>query len=249
MFPGSKGIQQAASHNVSTPGQTVQVQASHPTGAGLPFSLIKDAEDGRLYQLLGQVVKLNTYDSEKCMLYITDYTENAQVAGYDKPDKQGTEGDEFDYLGMKQNFTKEWPGPWGKNTLPVTLFDPHAGFARENLKPGDLVLLTYARLRIKGDRNLEGYVHEDRKRPDKIHVRVFRDNNDERVQALMARRSEYWKMHGEPKKDTKKANKQAKKSQAKKSKAPREEGQITLRPSSSKINPHGESPLYCCGDH
>jgi hypothetical protein len=32
--------------------------------------------------LLGQVVDLNTYDSERCVLYLTDFTENEQLVDY-----------------------------------------------------------------------------------------------------------------------------------------------------------------------
>jgi len=92
-------------------------------------------------------------------------------------------------------------------------------------------------------------VHEDRKYPEKIHVRVFKDNNDERVQALMDRRAEYWKIHGEPKKDTKKTKKQTKKSQEQKREARKEEGQLILQPAiRTNMNRNGESLRCCCID-
>lgn len=249
----SNSVQQSNPRNVPASSQTTHVQASHPIPkrGGLPFTLIKDASPGQLYQLLGQVVKLNTFDSEKCLLYLSDYTENAQLADYKKPgeedDSDGPAGDSYRYIAQGP---KDWPGPWGKMVIQVTLWDPHGGYARENLKPGDLVLLTYTR--TKQGQNLEASVHEDRKYPEKIHVRIIKDKNDERVQALMDRRAEYWKIHGEPKKDTKKDTKKTKK-QTKQSeqqkKAHKEEGQLTLVPSTgTKTNGNGQLPLSCCID-
>jgi protection-of-telomeres protein 1 len=237
-------VQQPTPHSVPGPRQITHVQASRPAAkVGLPFCLIKDAEPHRLYKLLGQVVKLNTYDSEKTLLYITDYTENPLLPDKRKPgeeDDTGMEGDRYSYLGRKN----DWPGPWGRLTIQVALWEPHAGYAREHISKDDLVLLTY--VRIKQSRDLEASVHQDRIYPEKIHVQVFRDKNDERVQALMARRAEYWEIHGEPKKDTKKTKK---KSQAQKKEACKEEGQLTLPAATrTKMNPHGESPLKCCVD-
>jgi protection-of-telomeres protein 1 len=239
-------VQQSTSRSVPVPGQITHVQASRPApkSGGLLFSLIKDVEPRQLYQLLGQVVKLNTFDSEKCLMYLTDYTENALLPHKTKPgeeDDTGTEGDRYNYLGNKN----DWPGPWGRLTIQVTLWEPHAGYTREHITPGDIVLLTY--VQIKQARDLEASVHEDRRYPDKIHVRAFKDHNDDRVRALMDRRAEYWKIHGEPKKVTKKTKKQAKKSQGQKKETRKEEGQQLILPAANriKLNANGES-LLCC---
>ena len=197
-------------------------------------------------QLLGQVVDLNTYDSERCVLYLTDFTENEQLVDYKKPgedDDSGPEGDRFNYI----HKTKNWPGPWGKLTIQVTLWEPHATYARAHLKPGDITLITYARIKGAQRGGLEAAVHEDRRYPEKIHVRKVDGGDDERVRELMDRRTEYWKIHGEPKADTKKAKKRNKRVEQKKE-TRKEEGQLTMPVASRiKLNQHGEL-VTCLGE-
>ncbi|KAJ6099176.1 hypothetical protein N7467_000711 [Penicillium canescens] len=225
------------------PSHVVQASASTPK-SGLPFSLIKDVKPGKFAQLLGQAVKLDTYDSEKCLMLMTDYTENPQLEDYKKPgeeeDESGPEGDQFNYLARRR---KDWPGPWGQLTIQVTLWEPHATYAREHIKPGDLVLLTY--VRIKEGRGLEAAVHEDRKYPEKLHIKALKGGHDERAQALMKRRAEYWKIHGEPKADTKNAKKRNKKAQEQKKEAKKEAGQLILPAATrTKLNPHIKPNAY-----
>lgn len=241
-------VQQPMPPSVPVFRQSSHVQASAPVpkSGGLPCVPIGSAKVRLLCQLLGQVVTLNTYDSEKCQLYLTDFTENEELVNYKKPgeddDESGPEGDRFNYVQKKKN----WPGPWGKLTIQVTLWEPHATYAREHLKAGDIALLTYARIK-EGRGGLEASVHEDRRFPEKIHVRKMNDDSDERVQELMNRRTEYWKIHGEPKPDTKKAKKRNKKVEQKKE-ARKEEGQLTMPAASRiKLNQHGELSI-CRGE-
>ncbi|KAJ5178348.1 uncharacterized protein N7500_001047 [Penicillium coprophilum] len=232
-------VQHSTSCSVPVSRQASHVQASRPLvkSGGLPYIPIQSAKAGKLCQLLGQVVSLNTYDSQKCLLYITDFTENEELVNYKKPgdedDESGPEGDRFNYI----HKSKGWPGPWGQLTLEVTLWEPHATYARDHLKAGDVALLTYARIK-ECRRGLEAAVHEDRVYPEKIHVRKVNGSTDERVQELMNRRTEYWKIHGEPKAETKKAKKRNKKVEQKRE-ARKEEGQLTM-PAASRIrlNPH-----------
>jgi protection-of-telomeres protein 1 len=235
-------VQPFASHNVQASRQPShgQAPASVPKTGGCPHILIEAAGANTLCQLLGQVVKLNTYDSEKTLLYLTDYTQNESLNNYKKPgddDDSGPEGDRFNFISRKGN---DWQGPWGRLTIMVTLWEPHASYAREKVQAGDIVMLTYTRIK-QGQYGIEAAVHEDRKYPEKIHVRKLIGNNDERVQALMERRTAYWKIHGEPKAETKKAKKRNKKVEQKKE-ARKEEGQLMLPAASRiKLNPHGES--------
>ncbi|KAJ6139143.1 hypothetical protein N7471_005629 [Penicillium samsonianum] len=238
-------VQQPTSRGVPAFQQSSHVQASGPApnSGGLPCTPIQFAKARLLCQLLGQVVSLNTYDSEKCTLYLTDFTENEELVNYKKPgeedDESGPEGDRFNYVQK----TKNWPGPWGKLTIQVTLWEPHASYARQHLKAGDIALLTYARIK-EGRGGLEAAVHEDRRFPEKIHVRKVDGGNDDRVQELMNRRTEYWKIHGEPKADTKKAKKRNKKVEQKKE-ARKEDGQLTMPAVSRiKLNQHVKTRNY-----
>lgn len=179
------------------------------------------------------------YDTEKCILYITDYTENASLMDIRKEDEdQGTEGDNYGYLSRKK---RDWPGPWGQLSIQVTLWEPHASFARENVKAGDLVLLTYVHIKPGRGDKIEAAVHEDKRYPNKIHIRVVSPGHDERARELMDRRKEYWNIHGKPSDDPKKTGKK-KKNEQKKQEIRTEEGQKTLPAATSqtKKNPNSK---------
>ncbi|OKO96851.1 Protection of telomeres protein 1 [Penicillium subrubescens] len=213
------------------------VQASmttSPPSRGLPLQLIQDLQPGPFVQILGQVVKMSTLDSEKCFLHLTDYTSNESLTDIrkDGEDEMGTEGDNYDYLSRKR---KNWPGPWGKMTIQVVLWEPHATFARGHVKEGQLVLLTYTRIKPGNYSGLEAVVHQDKRYPNKIHIQLI-SNDDNRATELMERRKEYWKIHGKPSEDPKKTAKK-KKNEQKKKKEKTEEGQKPLSlPAPGKIN-------------
>lgn len=223
------------------PSQVTHASASAKKDGFLPVTLIQDLQPGRLTQLLGQVVKLNTFNFEKTLLYLTDYTPNDSLMDIENRDDEGTEGDSFNYMSRSKS---NWPGPWGQLTIQVTLWEPHATYAREELKPGSLVLLTYAHIKRRGDL-LETAVHGDKLFPEKVHIREIPSDYDSRTQELMVRRKEYWKIHGSPKGDSdskKKDKPEPRKKEPKQRETRLEEGQKllpgpTLEP---KLNKSGQ---------
>lgn len=224
------------------PSQVVQASAPSQKQGGLPICLIQDVQVRRFTQLLGQVVRLNDYDSEKTILYITDYTANASLMDIKRDDEElGTEGDQYGYIARRK---KNWPGPWGQLTIQVTLWEPHASFARENVKESNLVHLTYVHIKEGRDDGIEAAVHEDRRYPEKIHVRIVSPDYNEQAQELMSRRQAYWKIHGKPSDDPKKAEKKRKKSGQKQKENHIEEGQRPLLAATSQIKKNPNSELF-----
>lgn len=221
------------------PAQVVEASVTSRKKGGLPITLIQDVEVGRIVQLLGQVVKMNTFDSEKIILYLTDYTENPSLTDFKKDDEAGEEGDRFGHLSRRKG---NWPGPWGQLTIQATLWEPHASFAREKVKAGDLVHLTYVRIKEGLGDGIEAVVHEDRRYHEKVHVRVVSPDYNEQAQELISRRQAYWKIHGRPSDDPKKAEKKRKKNEQKQKETRMEEGQSTLPATTSQVkkNPRSE---------
>lgn len=221
------------------PSQVVEASVTSQKKGGLSISLIQDVEAHRIVQLLGQVVRMNTFDSEKTILYITDYTENSSLVDFKKDGESGVEGDEHNYLSRRK---RDWPGPWGQLNMQVTLWEPHASFARERVKEGDLVHLTYVRIKEGRGDGIEAAVHEDRRYPEKVHVRVVSPEYNEQAQELMSRRQAYWKIHGKPSDDPKKAGKKRKKNEQKEKETRIEEGQRTLPAATPQVkkNPNSE---------
>lgn len=225
------------------PSQVVQAfKTTSNMRSDLPLALIKNAQPGPFIQLLGQVVKMNTFDSEKCIMYLTDYTSNESLMDIKKDDEDdmGPEGDTYDYLSRRR---KNWPGPWGRMTIQVILWEPHATFARVHVKEGQLVLLTYTRIKPGHYSGLEAVVHRDKRYPNKIHVKLI-SNDDDRARDLMERRKEYWKIHGKPSDDPKKSSK--KKNEQKKKEEKVEEGQkeLSLPAPGKAINKYSKPTVH-----
>jgi hypothetical protein len=157
------------------------------------FSLIKDANYGTFVDIVGQVVR--TYpDDPRFTLYVTDYTQNKELFNYSlDSDNESRDGDEFNYT--RQSKRRQWPGPFGRLTLQVTLWEPHACFARQNVKENDFVLLRNVLIKTgKTSGIMEGALHTDQVYPNKVNVILINDNEpDESAEQLVRRKLEYWK--------------------------------------------------------
>ncbi|KAH1298488.1 hypothetical protein KXV29_008547 [Aspergillus fumigatus] len=196
------------------------------------FSLIKDVEERTFVDLTGEVVKIFTNDSEKVALYLTDYTANEGLHNYTIDANNAREGDQFAYLSHPK---RQWQGPAGRMTLQITLWEPHASFAREHLKEGSFVRLRNVhikRSRIEGS-PLEGAMHCDRQNPDEMNIRLIDAKNDDRGRELLRRRKKYWesnprKRKAEELEETTSHRSKSQKSQNKIPTAKKEEGQTSL---------------------
>lgn len=159
--------------------------------------LLKDVSCGTFVDLFGQVVKTFS-EGHRFLLYVTDYTHNKGLFNYAVPDDGdgSRDGDEFNYIGRAR---RKWPGPYGKMTIQITLWDPHAFFARQHVKEEDIIFLQ--NVNIKPDRHsgrIEGSIHTDRLYPDKLYIRVLDDSDSEdRVKELIKRKRQYWKKFNE----------------------------------------------------
>ncbi|KAJ5713661.1 uncharacterized protein N7483_010842 [Penicillium malachiteum] len=210
-----------------------------PRKGKMPISYVKDAEPAKFCQLVVQVVKDHHYDDDKGTIWVTDYTSNEGLPNHEKDDGvTGTDGDPYGRL------SKNWPGPWGKLTMEVTLWHPHASFARSSIKLGDIVLLSYVRPKISRNGDLEAVIHEDQKYSHKIHLKIVSPEYDVHAKELMKRRKEYWKIHGDRKDDREDEPKPAKKQKVDEpKKTPRKEGSRTSLPvaavvTSSRVKPN-----------
>ena len=177
--------------------------ASSSAGSGpaaLPwrdkYALIKDIAFDKYCDLVGQVVKIYPH-SDRVELYLTDYTANNLLFNYewgqDDEDESVREGDAYNYV-PRFSSSKKWPGPFGKMTLTITLWPPHAYFSRQNVKENDYVFLRNVHIKFSKDSKLEGVLHSDRRYPDRIDVTILKDNeSDDRVKDVLRRKRDYTK--------------------------------------------------------
>lgn len=158
------------------------------------FSLIKDIEHEKFHDLVGQVIKIYpSYNDVE--LFITDYTSNVLLHNYEwGGGGQGgggyREGDEYNYLPRSR---KDWPGPFGKLTLMVSLMSPHSHYASSNVRENDFVFLRNVRIKQSSIRTLQGSLWQDQKYLDRVDVSVITDKSDHRVKDILRRKLEYKK--------------------------------------------------------
>lgn len=157
------------------------------------FSLIKDVTMDTFVDLVVQVVK-TFYEGERLLLYVTDYSSNKALFNYSRNiDESGRDGDEFNYT---SRYRRRWPGPFGRMTLQVTLWDPHSFFARQHVNVDDFVLLRNVHIKTghNGVARLEGVMHTDKIYPDKINVVLLNDESDnDHLRDVMKRKLDYSK--------------------------------------------------------
>ncbi|KMU76715.1 telomere-binding alpha subunit central domain containing protein [Coccidioides immitis RMSCC 3703] len=217
------------------------------------FRLVKDAEYGSFSDIVGQVVKTFS-EYEKLLLYVTDYTQNKNLFDYSF-DNDGRDGDEFDYSSRSK---RKWPGPYGRMTIQVTLWEPHSNFARDNIKEDDFVLLR--NVHIKPGRSsgvMEGALHTDRQFHAKVGVSLLDVNEgDERLKGLVRRKLEYWRKlkgrlaiedgkrqlsDGEGSGKKTKKNKRQRKNKPQRVNNQAEATTTSVRPKRDELNPHVRS--------
>lgn len=236
--------------------QSVRTERKKALPKERPVIQLKDAKDYTFVDFVCQVVKTWDDGYGRYTIYVTDYTTNELFP--DNSKGSARDGDDFAYLERPK---KAWTGPSGKQTLMVTLWEPHASYARQNLKASDFVLLTNVHIKLPKDRStLEGVLHTDKRFPETLHIQLVDQTDDmPQFQELLRRKKEYWKKHGgqndagdeKPNSNRKKRKKEkAAEAQRKKQQlqVKKEEGQTALRiarPAGrpNQPNPHGQ---YAC---
>ncbi|PHH88820.1 hypothetical protein CDD83_7001 [Cordyceps sp. RAO-2017] len=142
------------------------------------FRELKDVRDGTYVHTVAQIVK-DPYDLvDKVNLWISDYTEHQSFFHYSfsgSGREGGQVGDPYGYLDKFSSASKkqEWTGPFGKRSMQVTCFEPHASAIRsQGLSCGSWVSLRNMHIKFgHSGSNLEGFLHEDlNARGNKINV-------------------------------------------------------------------------------
>ena len=167
------------------------------------FSLLKDAKPDSFYNILGEVVRVFDGNVGTVTLYLSDYTANSFFYPYtwNISQESDTHGrDEYGNNKAKPKEDKSWPGPYGKLTVQLTLFDAHATLARENVKAGHWLFLKNVHMKFgKNGESLEGFLRGDPNQYDgTVRVEIMKqkeekDDNDARWRDAVRRKSEYEK--------------------------------------------------------
>ncbi|KUI56789.1 Protection of telomeres protein 1 [Cytospora mali] len=177
------------------------------------FSLLQDVKEGRFSDIIVQVVKAPYDLGDRTSLWVSDYTENNNFFNKTEKDSDWVDGipirdgDEYGYTSKwsksKSSTTREdkWDGPYGKRSIQLTCWEPHADFIRRNVDVGSWVYLRNVQIgNGKLDTNVEGFLRTDKAYPDRIYVSVLdpqedRETLDPRLLEAIRRKRDYVKDH------------------------------------------------------
>lgn len=156
------------------------------------FKLFKHICTGSFVDVVAEVVKAPYDLGDRFTLWISDYTENSQFYNFAL---KGLSADPYNYtIGTDDG---EWSGPFGKHSLQVTCWGPHAQAIRDqNITAGSFVSIRNMQIKYgRNASNAEGYLRED---GDKIGIALLDhledgEAMDPRLKETIRRRRDYEK--------------------------------------------------------
>lgn len=137
------------------------------------FSTLNKISQDKFHDLVVQVVRDPYNLGDKVTLWVTDYTVNNAFfdhvsGGSGSPSGDGSrDGDPYGYTSKfcvaSTDSSLPWPGPFGKMSLQLSCWEPHAAFLLKNVVAGSWVVLRNVNIRIgRNGQNLEGFMRGDR---------------------------------------------------------------------------------------
>jgi protection of telomeres protein 1 len=166
------------------------------------YSLLQDIKAGYFYDLIGEVIRVYDRDG-RVTLYLSDYTAHSlfynNVWYEGDADLSNRDGDEYGYTKSKKKASNDWPGPYGKLSIQITVYDSHAAYIREQVKNGDWVILRNVHVKMGNIGGcIEGFLRGDRNAfESKVQVQIIRraedaERNDVRWKDGLRRKKEWW---------------------------------------------------------
>ncbi|KAB5545595.1 hypothetical protein GE09DRAFT_1175173 [Coniochaeta sp. 2T2.1] len=156
-----------------------EVMTIKATNVEEKFSLLQDIQESRFCDLIVQVCRAPFDFGDRLALYVTDYTENDAFFNYTQDNIQDLDSGDADVWGYTSrnsssaNTSTKWVGPYGKKSMQVTCWEPHADIIRGEVVGGDWVTLRNVQIKTGRDGNyLEGAMREERGQPLKGKVNV-----------------------------------------------------------------------------
>jgi protection-of-telomeres protein 1 len=174
------------------------------------FSLLKDVESNNFYNLLGQVIKIFDGSSSRMTVYLSDYTANSSFYEYVWNENSHTsddrDRDEYGNKASKPRAGKDWPGPFGRLAIQLTLYDAHADFVRDNVEVDEWIFLRNVQIKFGNMGGcLEGFLrgnqnqYESAVRVEVMKQREERGGNEVRLKDATRRKYLWWKKFNQQK--------------------------------------------------
>ncbi|KAI1754597.1 hypothetical protein F4782DRAFT_493135 [Xylaria castorea] len=165
------------------------------------FCTLEHVIDGKFCDVIANVVKAPFDETEKTTLWVSDYTENDSFHkfSWDGAKQLGErDGDSYGYLDTDIRAATNWAGPFGRRSIQVTCFEPHASHVNSEVQLDQWIRIRNLRIKFGSNGlNLEGVLHEDRDF-SRQQVDILRWNNSEecgpRLKEAIRRKMDYEKL-------------------------------------------------------
>lgn len=177
--------------------------ASEAMNTNQKFSLLKDLRPDKFHDLIGEVIRVYDTTPDSITIYLSDYT--SQELFYDNPVDGGEpadltrDGDEYGYTVSRTRKPTDWPGPYGKMAMQLTIYPPHIQYIRDHVKTNSWVMIKNVHTRMSPRGQLEGRLHGDRRWPERIQVSLLEPSSenpemtDTRLKDGIRRKRAYWR--------------------------------------------------------
>ncbi|KAJ2988758.1 hypothetical protein NUW58_g3810 [Xylaria curta] len=165
------------------------------------YCKLEDVVDRKFCDVIVNVVKAPFDDMEKTTLWVSDYTENDSFHKFSWDGANqlgGRDGDSYGYLDTDIHAATKWACPFGRRSMQITCFEPHASYVNSEVHIDQWVHIR--NLRIKTGRNglnLEGVLHgggDFSRRQVYILGLDAKEECDPRLKEAIRRKKEYEKL-------------------------------------------------------
>lgn len=192
-----------------------QQRATQSLNVTQKFSLLKDIQDGKFYDLIVQVAREPYSNFGMSTLYVSDYTVNPKFhlqRWEGLSESTSGDGDPYGYTSGSAAVPKtDWVGPYGKMSLQVTCFGDHSKYVCEEVTAGQWVALRNVQIKYGRDGSfLEGFIREERNVTNaRVNVTVLdtgdRETIDPKLKEAIRRCRDYDKKKKQQMKEVKAA--------------------------------------------
>ncbi|KAI1180773.1 hypothetical protein F4777DRAFT_526963 [Nemania sp. FL0916] len=164
------------------------------------FCRLENVIDNQFCDVIVNVVKAPFDEVGRTTLWVSDYTQNDTFHkfSWDGPQQPGDQdGDSSSFLDTNISATSKWAGPFGKRSMQVTCFEPHASQVNSEVQVGQWIRIRNLRIKFGNNGlNLEGVLHEDRDYSDRRQVDIlnWEKDQDPHLKEAIRRKRDYEKL-------------------------------------------------------
>lgn len=180
---------------------TFQKQVDQSARMKDKFCKLESIVDGKFCDVIVNVVKAPFDEMEKTTLWVSDYTENDSFHKFSWDGAKqlgGHDGDPYGHLNTDIHPATKWTGPFGKRSIQVTCFEPHASHVNSEVQLDQWVRIRNLRIKYGNNGiNLEGVLHQDRdfsRRQIDVLKWDGKEDCDPRLKEAIRRKKEYEKL-------------------------------------------------------